>query len=37
LVLNRALKTEEKECAGRPTQVTIPEKVDPIQSMILEN
>jgi hypothetical protein len=31
------LSTEDEECSGRPTQVTIPEKVDAIHSMILDD
>jgi transposase len=31
------LSTEDKECSGRPTKVTIPKKVDTIHSMILDN
>jgi transposase len=31
------LSTEDEECFGRPTQVTIPENVDAIHSMILDN
>jgi hypothetical protein len=30
-------KDEGEESSGRPTQVTIPEKVDAIHSMILDN
>jgi hypothetical protein len=30
------LGTEDKECSGRPTQVTIPENVNAIRSMILD-
>jgi transposase len=33
----RHLSTEDEECSGRPTQVTIPENVDAIHSMILDN
>jgi hypothetical protein len=29
--------TEDKECSGRPTQVTIPENVDAIHCMSLDN
>jgi transposase len=31
------LDTEDEESSGRPTQVTIPENVDAIHSMILNN
>jgi transposase len=31
------LSTEDEECSGRPTQVTIPENVDTIYSMILDD
>jgi transposase len=29
--------TEDEECSGRPTQVTVPVNMDAIQSMILDN
>jgi hypothetical protein len=31
------LGTEDEECSGRPTQVTIPENVDAIHCMILDD
>jgi transposase len=31
------LSTEDEEHSGRPTQVTIPENVDAIHSLILDN
>jgi transposase len=31
------LSTEDEECSGRPAQVTIPENVDDIHSMILDD
>jgi transposase len=31
------LSTKDKERSGTPTQVTVPEKVDAIHSMILDN
>jgi transposase len=30
-------RTGDKECSGRPTQMTIPENVNDIHSMILHN
>jgi hypothetical protein len=30
------LSTEDEECSGRPTQVTVPENVDAIHSIILD-
>jgi transposase len=33
----RHLSSEDKERSGRPTQVTVPENVDAIHSMILHN
>jgi hypothetical protein len=31
------LSTEDEECLGRPTQVTVPENVDGIHSTILDD
>jgi transposase len=31
------LSTKDEECSGRPTQVTVPENVDAIHSVILDD
>jgi hypothetical protein len=37
LGLKRHLSNEDEECSGRQTRVTIPENVDAIHSMTLDN